>query len=82
MYWRKANTAGAFASLIFGALTPIGFLLLEKSRSVLPSWLSFVTDVNIAGLLSFVLAGLGIVIGSIVTQRTSPPILLTPKDDL
>jgi len=73
LYWKKANNAGAYCSLILGALTPAGFLLLEKSRDVLPPWMGFLTDVNTAGLLSFALAALGMVGGSLATQRSSPP---------
>lgn len=76
MYWRKANLVGAYAALALGALAPVAFLLLEKSRDALPSWLLFVTDVNIAGLLSFFLAALGMVAGSLATQRLSPPKLV------
>jgi solute:Na+ symporter, SSS family len=70
MYWRKATNTGAYASLMFGALAPAGFLLLEKWRDVLPAWLAFITDVNIAGMLSFLLAALGMVVGSLATQNT------------
>ena len=73
MYWPRANNVGAFASLVMGALAPAGFLLLEKSRDVLPPWLVFISDVNIAGMLSFILAVLGMVVGSLATQHKSPP---------
>lgn len=82
MYWRKANSVGAYASLIMGAVAPAGFLVLEKSRDALPAWLAFVTDVNIAGILSFVLAALGMVVGSLASQRTSPPRPLTHTEPL
>lgn len=82
MYWPKANNVGAYGSLILGALAPAGFLLLEKSRDTLPGWLQFITDVNIAGLLSFVLAALGMVLGSLITQKTSPPKVLTQAEKL
>ena len=59
VYWKKANTVGAYCVLIMGALAPAGFLLLEKSRGSLPSWLEFITDVNVSGVLSFVLAFAG-----------------------
>jgi SSS family solute:Na+ symporter len=77
MYWRKANIVGAYSSLVMGAIAPAGFLILEKSRDALPAWLTFVTDVNIAGILSFILAGLGMIVGSLISQRTSPPKPLT-----
>jgi solute:Na+ symporter, SSS family len=77
MYWRRANNVGAYASLIMGAVAPAGFLVLEKSRDALPTWLMFIADVNIAGILSFVLAALGMIVGSLVSQRTAPPKQLT-----
>jgi Na+/proline symporter len=80
MYWKRANNVGAYTSLFLGALSPLAFLLLEKSRDLLPPWLSFVTDVNTAGFLSFLLAALGMVFGSLATQRLSPPVHLAPKE--
>lgn len=73
IYWKKANNVGAYAALIMGAIAPAGFLLLEKSRDALPAWLAFFTDVNVSGLLSFVLAAAGMYFGSILTQNASPP---------
>jgi hypothetical protein len=54
--------------------------VLEQSRDTLPLWLSFVTDVNIAGLLSFVLAAAGMVVGSLLTQRACPPKRINPTE--
>jgi SSS family solute:Na+ symporter len=82
MYWPRANNVGAYTSLVFGAIAPVAFLLLEKSREVRPGWLWFVTDVNTAGLLSFLLAALGMILGSLATQRASPPRILAPKEVL
>jgi solute:Na+ symporter, SSS family len=81
IYWRKANSVGAYAALLLGGLAPAGFLLLEKSRDALPSWLSFITDVNIAGMLSYVMAALGMVVGSLLSQRSSPPKQLLPEEN-
>ena len=67
LYWPRATASGAYAALVCGAAAPIGFLLLEKMRERLPYWLAFVTDVNIAGLLSFGLAAAGMVVGSLAT---------------
>lgn len=82
MYWRKANLVGAYAGLILGAIVPAGFLLLEKSRDALPASLAFVADVNIAGLLSFMLAVLGMVLGSLTTQRVCPPKALPTMEEV
>jgi hypothetical protein len=56
-----------------GAIGPIGFLVLEKFRDELPGYIRFLGDVNVAGLLSFVLAALGMVVGSLATALTCPP---------
>jgi SSS family solute:Na+ symporter len=80
IYWRRANTVGAYCALIMGALAPAGFLILEKWRGSLPAWLEFITDVNVSGLLSFVLAFAGMAIGSVLTQKTYPPIRLRGEE--
>lgn len=73
LYWSKANNVGAYSALVLGALAPVLFLTLEKWRENLPVWLAFFTDVNISGLLSFMLAAAGMYFGSILTQRSHPP---------
>jgi SSS family solute:Na+ symporter len=80
VYWKRANTVGAYCALIMGALAPAGFLILEKSRGSLPRWLEFITDVNVSGVLSFVLAFAGMVIGSLLTQKRYPPVKLGPQE--
>jgi SSS family solute:Na+ symporter len=80
IYWRRANTVGAYSALIMGALAPAGFLILEKSRGSLPTSMAFITDVNLSGLLSFILAFSGMVIGSLLTQKAYPPIELRPEE--
>ncbi|MBI2619974.1 MAG: sodium:solute symporter family protein [Ignavibacteriales bacterium] len=76
LYWKKANTVGAYASLLLGAVAPLAFLLLERSKESLPPWLRFVADVNVSGFLSFLLAALGMVVGSLITQGSHPPAVL------
>ncbi len=77
LYWKKANIVGAYASLILGAVAPLTFLVLEKMQDSLPSWMLFLVDVNISGLLSFILAVAGMVAGSLLTQKSHPPVALT-----
>ena len=69
LYWPRATAGGAYAALVCGAAAPVGFLLLEKMRGQLPRWLGVVTDVNVAGLLSFALAAIGMIAGSLLTRR-------------
>jgi SSS family solute:Na+ symporter len=73
LYWKKANLVGAYASLALGAAAPILFLVLDQLKSVLPEELLFMTDVNISGFLSFVLAAAGMIVGSLMTQKSHPP---------
>ena len=73
LYWSKANNVGAFCSLILGAAAPAGFILLEAWKDALPWWMAFITDVNVSGLLSFILAAVGMYFGSLLTGRISPP---------
>lgn len=42
--------------------------------------MAFITDVNVSGLLSFILAFAGMVIGSLLTQKAYPPIKLRPEE--
>lgn len=79
IYWSKANSIGAYSALILGALAPAAFLLLEKWRDSLPSWLLFTTNVNVSGLLGFALALTGMVAGSLLTQRICPPTRVKEK---
>jgi SSS family solute:Na+ symporter len=76
LYWKKANLVGAYVSLILGAAAPILFLVLDQLKGVLPPQLMLLTDVNISGFLSFVLAAGGMIVGSLVTQKSHPPRLI------
>ncbi len=62
LYWRGANSWGAIASLILGAVGPIAFLIVnavveEESRKIAP---------ELAGLSSFGLAFAGMLFGSLL----------------
>ncbi|OGU25438.1 MAG: hypothetical protein A2X66_05945 [Ignavibacteria bacterium GWA2_54_16] len=73
LYWKKANRIGAYCSLGFGAFSPLAFLILDQVRSSLPEGMLWLVDVNISGFLSFVLASAGMVLGSLLTQKSHPP---------
>lgn len=79
LYWKKANIIGAYAALLMGALAPLAFLILEKFKHILPQGMQFLTDVNISGFLSFFLAVLGMIVGSLLTQKTHPPVQINPE---
>ncbi|MFC1528758.1 sodium:solute symporter [Candidatus Latescibacterota bacterium] len=78
LYWKKANNVGAYIALITGALAPMAFLLIANIKDSLPPYISWIGDANISGFLSFGLGASGMVIGSLVTQKSCPPKDLTP----
>jgi SSS family solute:Na+ symporter len=80
LYWKKANRIGAYFSLGFGALSPVAFLILDQLKHYVPDGMLWIVDVNISGFLSFVLASVGMVLGSLVTQKSHPPLLIKSWD--
>jgi SSS family solute:Na+ symporter len=68
-YWRRANSWGAAASIIFGALIPIACLVTEQLK-VIPAnqiqlWRSY------TGIAAFLAAGIAMVIGSLLKPTTA-----------
>src|SRR5207237_3908667 len=59
LYWPRANSVGAYAALLLGAVGPITFLIVngvvEKDKQIGP---------EIAGASSFALAFAGMIVGS------------------
>lgn len=67
LYWPRANSTGAAAALILGAIGPVAFLLLGKTYPIAP---------EVAGASSFGLAALGMIAGSLLS---APPRSTTPS---
>ncbi len=63
LYWPRANSTGAYAALVLGAIGPLTFLVVNacvtKDRQIAP---------EIAGAASFGLAFLGMILGSLLTS--------------
>ena len=78
LYWKKANNTGAYFALITGAISPMAFLVLANYADTLPGYLKWIANANISGFLSFGFGALGMVVGSLLTQKVSPPKDLTP----
>jgi solute:Na+ symporter, SSS family len=81
LYWKKANTPGAYTALALGAFMPLAFLILEKFKNIIPVNLHFLIDINISGFISLFLPIIGMVTVSLLTQKTHPPILLKPVEE-
>jgi len=74
LYWRRANAVGAYCALIIGAAGPLAFLILAEIPEVVPRHLQFlVENSNISVMASLLLGGLGMVVGSLLTQNSHPP---------
>lgn len=72
LYWPRANSCGAVAALILGAIGPVTFLVVNavvrKEDRIAP---------ELAGLSSIALAFLGMLIGSLLGPKSKPPRLAT-----
>jgi SSS family solute:Na+ symporter len=74
LYWSKSNAVGAYCALILGALGPLNFLVMSMVPDVVPAAIRpFVENSNLTNLASLVLGGLGMVVGSLLTQKSHPP---------
>lgn len=60
LYWPRANTRGAYAALIMGAIGPLTFLILGSKYSIAP---------EVAGAAAFGLAAVGMIVGSLSVPR-------------
>lgn len=70
-YWRRANSWGAAGAIIGGAAIPIAYLVLEQ----VPGTSSFAKDVigpYYSGIAAYVVAGLAMVIGSLLKPVPRP----------
>jgi len=74
LYWRRANSVGAYCALVLGAVAPINFLVMSQMPEQVPAWLlPLVERSDLPALLSLVLGGLGMIVGAALTQRSHPP---------
>ncbi len=81
LYWKRANTVGAYCALILGALAPINFLVMSQLPEQIPRFLRpLVESSNLPALLSLVLGGAGMIIGALLTQKSHPPRRLNFSD--
>ena len=74
LYWKKANRVGAYCALILGAFGPINFLIMSLVPEIVPEAIKpFVSNSNLTNLGSLILGGLGMIVGSLLTQKKYPP---------
>ncbi|MEE3262243.1 MAG: sodium:solute symporter family protein [Candidatus Latescibacterota bacterium] len=74
LYWSKANRVGAYCALILGGMGPINFLIMSMVPDLVPDFMQgFVENSNLTVLASLVMGALGMVVGSLLTQKSNPP---------
>jgi SSS family solute:Na+ symporter len=67
-YWKRANSWGAAGAIIFGALIPTTFLVMEQ----LPGTMHFAKEVvgpHFSNIATYLIAGLAMVAGSLMKPR-------------
>ena len=66
-YWKKANSWGAGAAIIFGALIPVSFLVLEQVRAT--AGLAKKIGPYYSGIATYLIVGIAMVIGSLIKPK-------------
>ncbi len=78
-YWQRANSWGAAGAIIVGAVIPIAFLVLQQlvlhqhKLQSLEEYLGHPNAPHYAGIASFVLAGLAMIVGSYLKPSAAMP---------
>ncbi len=72
LYWKKANSKGAYAALLTGIVMPLLFLGLEKFKTSLPGWTQVFTNVNLSGFIGMLLPVFVMITVSLLTQKSCP----------
>jgi SSS family solute:Na+ symporter len=67
LYWQRSTRTGAYLALALGASSPSAWLVYDLVRKVQPEWPKI--PVHWAGLASFFLAVLGMIVGSLVSRK-------------
>ncbi|MBT3342314.1 MAG: sodium:solute symporter family protein [Gemmatimonadetes bacterium] len=81
LYWSKANRIGAYCALILGGMGPINFLIMSMVPEVVPGFMQgFVENSNLTVMASLIMGALGMIVGSLLTQKSNPPRALDFKD--
>ena len=80
LYWKRANTVGAYATIIVGAAFPVGSVLFSSHLQKLPEFIAHWLCGWRAGISAFAVALITMVVVSLLSQRWSPPIKLPPVE--
>jgi SSS family solute:Na+ symporter len=69
-YWKKANNWGAAAAIIFGALIPVSFLVMEQ----VPSTAALARKIGpyYSGIATYLIVALAMIVGSLLKPAGKP----------
>jgi len=82
LYWKRANTAGTFTSLVIAGALPLTAIFV-KDASALPESLRWMASDKLVGMATYLCSLVSIVVASLATQRICPPRkLVYPADEL
>jgi SSS family solute:Na+ symporter len=72
-YWKKSNSWGATAAIVFGALIPVSFLVLEQ----LPSTAGLAKRIGpyYSGIATYLIVAAAMIVGSLLIPRPKVPAL-------
>jgi len=80
IYWEKAHATGTFASLIVAGILPL-FAIFVKDASVLANYLQWLASNKDVAIATYILSLTAIIAISLLTQKSSPPKLLTYPEE-
>ncbi|HPN34402.1 MAG TPA: sodium:solute symporter family protein [bacterium] len=66
-YWKRANSWGAGAAILFGALIPVGFLVMQQVPATQP--LAEKIGPYYSGIAAYIITALAMVIGSLLKPQ-------------
>ena len=69
-YWKKANSWGAGAAIVTGAVIPLTFLVMQQVESTV--WITEKIGPYYSGMATYLAVGLAMIIGSLVKRAVRP----------
>ena len=74
LYWKRANTLGAYLAFVFGAILPMAYvvedMLIQSHGGETVTFVGSLLSPNMRGLLSFVLGFFGMGLGSLLPGKS------------
>jgi SSS family solute:Na+ symporter len=73
-YWKRANNWGATAAIVFGAIIPVSFLVIEQ----LPSTAALAKKIGpyYSGIATYLLVGAAMIVGSLLKPKPKLPAVI------